>query len=435
MLIRKEKLLGFLPMLWGFQKPTSPLKLSLVILLHLIGWMIFFSSPLLFFDVQITDNSFLLKEFINKLFLVAAFYFNYFYLLPKFFETRKFPLYFFWLFVTFLGLVIQQLALENFFFDDLIPRPNLTIAAPFNERVMVNTKGVIFMKSIPPKDSATFQTALFPPEGMVNTKGVIFMKSIPPDDSATFQTALFPPEGNFLDIPNGFWMMRLQNVASSLFLLILLGAFIRLTYTLVKQQDEKKALENANLNAEVNLLKSQINPHFLFNTLNSIYALAHARSAKTEYSVLKLSEIFRYVIYDSSNSKIALSKDIDYINNYIELQRLRILEKVSIDYQVRGNTDGLEIAPLLLITFIENAFKHGISYKQASTIQISIHISATNLCLFVSNPVIHQEEENKGGLGLKNAKRRLELLYPDQYLLCVRKENETYDVNLSINLK
>jgi len=143
----------------------------------------------------------------------------------------------------------------------------------------------------------------------------------------------------------------LNNAISSFVLLLLMGGFIRLSYSFISNQNEKKALENANLNAEVNFLKSQINPHFLFNTLNSIYAQAHSRSVNTEFSILKLSDLLRYVLYDSGDDKVELAKDIQYINNYIALQRLRLSKKVTINYSVTGDMEGKRIAPLLLINF------------------------------------------------------------------------------------
>ena len=217
-------------------------------------------------------------------------------------------------------------------------------------------------------------------------------------------------DAGLFGIPKGIWLMTLNNAISSFTLLLLIGGFIRLGYSFISNQNERKMLENANLNAEVNFLKSQINPHFLFNTLNSIYAQAHSRSANTEFSILKLSDLLRYVLYDSSEDKVELKRDIEYINNYIDLQRLRLSKKITINYPVTGNLEGKRIAPLLLINFIENAFKHGISYSRASSIDISIAIFEETLTLCVTNPIVETDSFAPGGLGLKNVKRRLELI-------------------------
>ena len=258
-----------------------------------------------------------------------------------------------------------------------------------------------------------------------------------PDSAADFFTpaAMTMREPMLFGIPRGIVLISLNNTLSSFALLLLMGGFIRLAFSFIGHQNEKKALENANLNAEVSFLKSQINPHFLFNTLNGIYSLANARSPHTEEAILKLSQMLRYVLYDSSTEKIELSKDIAYISNFMHLQRLRLAQKVKINYEVRGNTEKLFIAPLLLITFIENAFKHGVSYIYPSTIAIEISVFDETLTLVASNTVFENNKFDTGGIGLKNARRRLELLYPGKYLLDIVRNNRLYVVNLKINLQ
>jgi LytS/YehU family sensor histidine kinase len=250
---------------------------------------------------------------------------------------------------------------------------------------------------------------------------------------------IMPPfplrEPGLFGVPKGVWLITLNNAVSSFALLLLIGGFIRLAYSFIRNQNEKKVLENANLNAEVNFLKSQINPHFLFNTLNSIYSQAHSRSDRTEFSILKLSELLRYVLYDSGESKVELDKDIQYINNYIDLQKIRLSSKVRIHYEVTGDLKGCMIAPLLLITFIENAFKHGISYTHASSVNIEINVFEETLTLLVGNPVVERNSCAVGGLGLKNVTRRLDLLYPGKYLLDIHHDDYVHVVNLKLNLK
>ena len=139
-------------------------------------------------------------------------------------------------------------------------------------------------------------------------------------------------------------------------------------------------------------------------------------------------------MYDSGDDKVALAKDIEYINNYIDLQRLRISQKVSINYAVTGDMEGKLIAPLLLINFIENAFKHGISYSQASSIDINIVIFEKTLTLTVVNPMVESDSFAPGGLGLKNVIRRLELLYADHHQLDIHHNNSLHIVNLKLEL-
>jgi sensor histidine kinase YesM len=232
--------------------------------------------------------------------------------------------------------------------------------------------------------------------------------------------------------PNFFFFIN--RTLSTCFFFLLLGGMIRLAYSFIKNQNEKRNLENANLNAEVNFLKSQINPHFLFNTLNSIYSQAHARSENTEFSILKLSELLRYSLYDSGTDKVPLADDIQYIRNYIDLQRLRLSPKVQLNFHIGGYPEGKYIAPLLLINFIENAFKHGISYSHPSVINIDIRIFEETLTLTVSNPIVEKDSFVPGGLGLRNVTRRLELLYPHQYKLLFHHSGDQYTVNLKVPL-
>jgi sensor histidine kinase YesM len=238
-----------------------------------------------------------------------------------------------------------------------------------------------------------------------------------------------------------FWMgfsMVLMNTLSSGVIILLISGFIKLANSLLISEKQKKLLENERLNAELNFLKLQINPHFLFNTLNSIYSQAHLKSEQTEYSILKFSQIMRYVLYDSTTEKIPLTRDLEYIRNYIDLQKLRISKNITIQYDVSGVTDDLVIAPLLLITFIENAFKHGISYSSPSAIDIRIGVTGTDLTLTVGNTIIRKpmstSELTGGGVGLVNARRRLDVLYPGRYLLDISDNNSIYVVNLKITL-
>ncbi len=144
--------------------------------------------------------------------------------------------------------------------------------------------------------------------------------------------------------------------------------------------------------------------------------------------------MLRYVLYDSGDDKVELAKDIQYINNYIDLQRLRLSQKISINYSVTGKMEGKRIAPLLLINFIENAFKHGISYSQASSIDIIIVIIEKTLTLTVVNPILETDSFAPGGLGLKNVTRRLELLYADHHQLDIQRNDSLHIVNLKLEL-
>jgi LytS/YehU family sensor histidine kinase len=194
--------------------------------------------------------------------------------------------------------------------------------------------------------------------------------------------------------------------------------------------------EREKMNAELSYLKAQINPHFLFNTLNSIYSLAIMKSDETPTAVVKLSGMMRYVLSEATTDFVSLEKEIIYIKNYIDLQKIRFGESISLEFSINGTTNGKKIAPLILISFIENAFKHGINAEEDSVIRIKINITAEELFLNVFNKkvAVHISEENKSGLGVENTRNRLELLYSKRHKLSIYDAEEQYLVELSIIL-
>lgn len=214
------------------------------------------------------------------------------------------------------------------------------------------------------------------------------------------------------------------------FLLVIALAF------LIKINSRLNEIHDEKLSAEVSYLKAQINPHFLFNTLNSLYALTLQKSHEAPNAVLKLSSIMRYVVTESSQNFVALDKEINYIKDYIELQKLRLDSSVNISFEVIGTTTGRSIAPLILIPFIENAFKYGINPDENSFIKIAITIENQSLQMNVQNAVVASEidEEFKTEEGLKNTKKRLDLIYSGNYDLVVKDNENIYDVTLKIDL-
>jgi sensor histidine kinase YesM len=197
-----------------------------------------------------------------------------------------------------------------------------------------------------------------------------------------------------------------------------------------------KQSEKEKLKAELSYFKAQINPHFLFNTLNTIYSLAIQKAGNTAEAVVKLSGMMRYVLSDASHDYVALEKEIGYISDYIELQKIRFGETVRIDYQPCDPDSGKSIAPLVLIPFIENAFKFGVNPGEDSFIGITISLSGDELHLKVFNNKVNgsQETETTGGLGIVNAKHRLDLLYPEKHKLIIEDKETEFTVDLYINL-
>ncbi|MBS7255248.1 sensor histidine kinase [Flavobacterium branchiicola] len=194
-----------------------------------------------------------------------------------------------------------------------------------------------------------------------------------------------------------------------------------------------QSVEEEKVKSELAFLKAQINPHFLFNTLNSIYALALKKDNKTPDAVIQLSELMRYIMTNSNDEVIDLPKEINYINNFISLQKTRLGNTVIVDYKVTGNSFGKQITPLILISFIENAFKYGVNPDQTSEICISIDIKEDQLILWVSNKKI-DSVYSESGIGLQNTIKRLKLVYPNRHQLKIIDTPDKYTVNLSIKL-
>jgi two-component system LytT family sensor kinase len=196
----------------------------------------------------------------------------------------------------------------------------------------------------------------------------------------------------------------------------------------------QRDLENQRLTAELAFLKSQINPHFLFNSLNSIYSLAYQKSDTTPEAILKLSEIMRYMLYESNDTKVDLAKELQYLQNYIDLQKIRFGNKAFVDFKITGEVGAQKIVPLLLIAFIENAFKHGVANDPSMPIRLFINLDGENLHFYTENKKHMNNRDIEGGIGLQNVKRRLDLLYPGKYKLDIQDKPDTYICELSLVL-
>ncbi|MFD2201791.1 sensor histidine kinase [Shivajiella indica] len=209
------------------------------------------------------------------------------------------------------------------------------------------------------------------------------------------------------------------------------------------QSDEKIRfeLERQRTNSEISYLKAQINPHFFFNTLNNIYALTNIDVEKAKAALLKLSRMMRYVLYETEKNHTLLSKELDFIRDYIELMKMRLSSKVKLDIKLPEKIEDIEIAPMMLLPFIENCFKHGISSQKESFIMISIDKIGNELSLKTQNTIFKSNEKtpegNSSGIGLTNTMRRLDLLYPGSYQLDIDNSNpeNEYRIVLKLNLK
>lgn len=234
-----------------------------------------------------------------------------------------------------------------------------------------------------------------------------------------------PPPGHF---PHHHGMAFLHHFSQ--FLVVLLFS------TMLKINNRWKETERQKLTADLSFLKAQVNPHFFFNSLNSIYSLALQRSDRTAQAVVKLSGMMRYVIVDAAMDHVSLDKEIQYIEDYVEMQRVRLGETMSMSYRVDISTPGLQIAPLILIPFVENAFKYGVNPEEDSPIRLEISTSGRHLIMILENrKVVRSLGENlRGGVGIVNVRSRLKLLYPGKHDLLIKEDTDKFSVYLSITL-
>ena len=204
---------------------------------------------------------------------------------------------------------------------------------------------------------------------------------------------------------------------------------------LLKVRSRWYATEKARQEAEMNYLSAQINPHFLFNALNSIYALTvKEKAAASAKSILKLSGLMRYIVTENRNDFVSLQDEINCINDFIDFQKLRLADNIKLSCDVNGDFSGKQIAPLLLIPFIENAFKHGVNPDEDSQISIFIHVTDQELKLQVGNNQVSANNDTigKSGFGIGNTKNRLELLYPGKHTLKITSDKRFYNVTLTL---
>lgn len=204
------------------------------------------------------------------------------------------------------------------------------------------------------------------------------------------------------------------------------------------QEKTKQEEKQEKLQAELSFLRSQISPHFIFNVLNSIVYLIRTKSSAAEPVTIQLSELMRYMLYEADDVQVSLDKEINYLNNYIDLQRVRFEEDVEINMKVEGNIGSQIIEPMLLIPFVENAFKHGVGMIDSPTIDVLVRCNSNELYYEVRNkiaPESSEDKDNSSGIGLKNVKRRLELLYAEKHRLEIKKEDNWFIISLFLQLK
>ncbi len=340
---------------------------------HILVWIIFFaiSASPIYLKIGSVPNDFYFKFSV----FFITFYLNYYILVPKIFLKKKFLFYI----ITVLVLSISFTLFLEF-----------VIAKPFN----IN----------PPNGFREYKPQGFPrmfpkPRG----KGLFFFKTLP--------------------------------IFALLLLFFTLSTSIKLGIEWYRTEKERVLIASQKVSSELSFLKAQLNPHFLFNTLNSIYALANKKSDNTTEAIVTLSELMRYIIYEANEDTVSLEKEIEHIKNYISLQLLRLKDSSGVSVNIHGNLN-YKIEPLLLISFIENAFKYGTNFNGKTDIKIKIIIEDKTLHLYVYNTSSHQKtKKENSGIGLENIKNRLNLLYPNAHTLDIKSDKKSYTVNLILELK
>jgi len=218
-------------------------------------------------------------------------------------------------------------------------------------------------------------------------------------------------------------------------LIFAVGTSVRLVTEWYKNEKVKKEIELQRIHTEISFLKAQLNPHFLFNSLNSIYSLANKKSDDTTEAIVTLAELMRYMIYETNKELVPLQDELNYIKNYISLQNLRLKDSSGVRINIYGKIDH-KIEPLLLISFIENAFKYGTDFNGKTDIRIRIEIKDDTLGFEVSNYVsIHKKDDQNSGIGLKNVVNRLNLQYPNSHTLSLEETNKQFKIKLILKLK
>ena len=394
--------------------------------LHIVVWTSFLFFPFFIYRIKIQHPWFFAREIVDNLFLIGLFYLNFYVLIPRFFTLKKIVYYLSFVVLTLVFIIVQQAVTEYVFWKTFAAEETVMVP-PRNGDTRLTPAPSGFMRyhlleSRLHDKGAENHVPLYAAASLNDSMGLRGREYISSQQELSFLDYILFPD-----------ILR-KSVFAALLMLFMSG-FIKIAQEWFKSEQQREVLKVENLNAELKFLKSQINPHFLFNCLNTIYSLAHKHSAQTEHAIVKLSTIMRYMIYDSNEDKVQLQQELQYLEDYIDIQRLRMPDDIVVDYAVQGNPAGLKIAPMLLVPFVENAFKHGISYAEPSFIAIALAIEKNEMRLVVENSRFRQRVAEKGGIGLQNVRKRLELLYADHHELEITESETQFIVDLKIVLK
>jgi len=271
-----------------------------------------------------------------------------------------------------------------------------------------------------------------------------FLRSFQLDGRKNGIPPFLPVVKNDLVLRTDAFVFARDGLANTILFIFVIVFGLSIAYFFLKEwartEQMRSQLAAVQLDTEVKFLKSQVNPHFLFNTLNNLFSMAH-KKGKNDMTdgISKLSGMMRYMIYESNEEKVPLKKEIEYLEDCILLNKLRYADnEATVKFDHPSKTDGVVVAPMLFISFVENAFKHGVAIGKRSRIDIALSVSDDELvftCVNDNHTHVKRMDDENGGIGLDNVKRRLELVYPGKHILQINNSDNQYRVELKINLQ
>ena len=251
----------------------------------------------------------------------------------------------------------------------------------------------------------------------------------------SYCTFIFQPVQMRHISPDHFFHPEQLNAIYLFIMVVFISGAIRVVQEWLNMEKRSRKIEAERLQSELTFLHAQINPHFLFNTLNSIYGLALIRSELTSDAVMRLSSLMRYILQDIGKEKVSLEEEIQAIHNYVELQKMRLSSIVDINLAISGDPSNQQIPPLILLGFVENAFKYGTSSHETTTIKVEIEIAGNKLDFKTNNNIFPGREKNESfGIGTRNSERRLQLIYPNRHKFSIINNGKSYQLHLMIQL-
>lgn len=361
--------------------------IKMQVLLHVTAWAIILGLPLYFFYRWDVPRGFIWGFYINTIINAIVFYSNFLVLIPRLFLKKKRISYF-----------LSALLLAVTLYFVLVIAGNLTF-----ER---------WHSSNGPREPVRHES----PENRFNRY---------PSQRAP----------RLLRLPYG--PMHIYNYSLNVLFFTIFPLGLKVLERHSQIEKRQKELEKEKLNSELAFLKNQISPHFFFNTLNNIYSLIEINKEDSQNAVLKLSRMMRYLLYESEEGETRLSNEIEFMNNYVDLMKLRISEKVKLSVMFPVEYEDIAIPPLLFISIIENAFKHGISYREKSFINIEMAVTKEMINFSCTNSMVRNGDEKRNsnsGIGLENLRKRLKLLFPEKHEFSISQTESSFHVFVKILL-